>query len=137
MTADQIISLHRVWPKDSDLFELERQNGELTENEIWDKAEKYMLDLVYPASLYNRLTVWCFKQEWTDDQVYLEKSIYSMNLLFDFLEKNTTFYKVLGMALAVGNIMNGGTAKGRSDGFELGVMTKLNTTKDNAQKSML
>lgn len=33
--------------------------------------------------------------------------------------------------------MNGGTAKGRSDGFELSVITKLNTTKDNSQKSML
>ena len=41
------------------------------------------------------------------------------------------------MALAVGNIMNGGTAKGRSDGYELNVITKLNTTKDNSQKSLL
>ena len=41
------------------------------------------------------------------------------------------------MALAVGNIMNGGTAKGRSDGYELNVITKLNSTKDNQQKSLL
>ena len=56
----------------------------------------------------------------------MEKSIEAMKLLFDFLENNTTIYKVLGMALAVGNIMNGSTAKGRSDGFELGVISKLN-----------
>lgn len=78
-----------------------------------------------------------FKNEWEEDSVYLEKSIVGMTLLFDFLETNDTLYKVLGMALAVGNIMNGGTAKGRSDGFELTVMTKLNTTKDNSQRSML
>ena len=46
-------------------------------------------------------------------------------------------YKVLGMALAIGNIMNGNTPKGRSDGFELGVLSKLNTTKDNNQRPML
>lgn len=60
-----------------------------------------------------------------------------MGYLFKFLEANTTFYKVLGMALAIGNIMNGGTAKGRSDGFELPVMEKLKATKDNTNKSML
>ena len=57
--------------------------------------------------------------------------------MFDFLESNTTMYKVLGMALAIGNIMNGNTPKGRSDGFELDVLRKLNTTKDNCQRSML
>jgi len=67
--------LHRVFPKDADLFDLEKQNGELTENEIWDKAEKYMLDLVYPASLYNRLCVWVFKNDWEEDKLWLEKSV--------------------------------------------------------------
>ena len=60
-----------------------------------------------------------------------------MKLLFTFIESNTTMYKVLGMALAIGNIMNGNTPKGRSDGFELGVLSKLNTTKDNNQRPML
>ena len=60
-----------------------------------------------------------------------------MKLLFAFIESNTTMYKVLGMALAIGNIMNGNTPKGRSDGFELGVLSKLNTTKDNNQRPML
>ena len=96
-----------------------------------------MLDLVHPQSLYNRLIVWVFKTEFHEDQLWMIKSIEAMKLLFVFLETNSTMYKVLGMALAVGNIMNGGTAKGRSDGFEIGVITKLNTTKDNSQKSML
>ena len=60
-----------------------------------------------------------------------------MKQLFTFLEGNATMYKVLGMALAIGNIMNGNTPKGRSDGFELAVLSKLNTTKDNSQSSML
>lgn len=112
-------------------------NGELTENEIWDKAEKYMLDLVYPASLYHRLSVYVFKNEWEEDKIWLDKSIEQMGYLFKFLESNDTFYKVLGMALAVGNIMNGGTPKGRADGYELQIMDKLKSTKDNSNQSML
>ena len=56
-----------------------------------------------------------------------------MGLLFTFLETNTTFYKVLGMTLAIGNIINGGTERGRSDGFELAMLEKLKKTMDNSQ----
>ena len=48
-----------------------------------------------------------------------------MSGLFTFIESNQTLYKVLGMGLAIGNIMNGGTAKGRSDGFEIAVFEKF------------
>lgn len=41
------------------------------------------------------------------------------------------------MVLAVGNIMNGGTPKGRSDGFDYGVYIKISSTKDNSNKSLL
>ena len=57
--------------------------------------------------------------------------------LCTFIESNEILFKVYGMALAIGNIMNGGTPKGQSDGFELSVLLKLNTTKDNSNKSML
>ena len=60
-----------------------------------------------------------------------------MKLLFTFLESNATMYKVLGMTLAIGNIINGGTPKGRADGFELAVFSKLSTTKDNSQRTLL
>lgn len=90
-----------------------------------------MLQVTEPESMFDRLRVWVFKTEWNDDVKYLEISCTQMKALFDYLQNNDTLYKVLGMALAVGNIMNGGSTKGRSDGFELSVMTKLNTTKDN------
>ena len=63
--------------------------------------------------------------------------IKQMTLLLDFLETNDTLFKVFGMALAVGNILNGGTPKGQSDGFDLSVVTKLGSFKDNSNNSML
>ena len=56
---------------------------------------------------------------------------------FDFMENNETMYKVLGMTLAIGNIMNGGTPKGRADGFDFSVIVKIKETKDNSNQSML
>lgn len=67
----------------------------------------------------------------------MEMGIKQMTLLLDFLETNDTLFKVFGMALAVGNILNGGTPKGQSDGFDLSVVTKLGSFKDNSNNSML
>ena len=109
----------------------------LAENELWDKAENYMIDLIEPTTIPQRLKVWTFFIDWDEDHAYLTLSIKQMSLLLDFLDSNQTLYKVLGMALAVGNIMNGGTAKGQSDGFDFPVIAKLNQTKDNSNKSLL
>ena len=48
-----------------------------------------------------------------------------MTILFGVIETSKTFYDVLGMALAMGNIINGGTPKGQSDGFDLAILEKL------------
>jgi len=60
-----------------------------------------------------------------------------MKLLFEFIEKNEIFFKILGTGLAIGNIMNGGTPKGQSDGYEFACLTKFSSTKDNSNKTML
>ena len=73
VTNNQIDLLHKAWPKDSDLLALEKLNSEKTENEIWNRAEEYMLDLVYPVSIYNRLTVWVFKSEFAFDKIWMNK----------------------------------------------------------------
>jgi len=45
--------------------------------------------------------------------------------------------KILGQILAIGNVLNGGTAKGQADGFDLPVFTKLTAMKDATGKSLL
>ena len=45
--------------------------------------------------------------------------------------------KILGQVLAIGNVLNGGTAKGQADGFDLPVFTKLTAMKDTSGKSLL
>ena len=116
---------------------LELAGMELGENEIWDRSEAYMINVVEPGSLYDRLRVMVYMMEYKEDIVYIKKTIKEMSLLFDFLDGNETFYNCLRMALAIGNIMNGGTPKGQCDGFDLSVMGKLSSTKDNNNKSMM
>jgi hypothetical protein len=53
------------------------------------------------------------------------------------LKENKHFHKVLLAILSLGNIMNGGTAKGQADGFSLDLLPKLAGIKDNSGNSIL
>ena len=65
ITVDQIDSLHFAWPKESVMGDL--LNTELEENESWDRAETYMLNVADMSSLYSRLCVWVFLIEYKTD----------------------------------------------------------------------
>lgn len=43
----------------------------------------------------------------------------------------------MSLALAIGNVLNGGTPKGQADGFDLTVLEKLVSIKDNSGQSMM
>jgi len=58
-------------------------------------------------------------------------------LAYRDLQSSKTFLKVLGMILAVGNVLNASTAKGQADGFDLPVLGKVASVKDNNGKSLL
>ena len=41
------------------------------------------------------------------------------------------------MALAIGNVLNGDTPKGQADGFDMSVLDKLVSIKDNSGQSLM
>ena len=56
---------------------------------------------------------------------------------FSEIKSNEVFMQVLGQVLAIGNVLNGGTAKGQADGFDIPVFTKLTAMRDVNGKSLL
>jgi len=44
---------------------------------------------------------------------------------------------VIAYTLGIGNVLNGGTPKGQADGFDLQVLGKLTSTKNNQNNTML
>jgi hypothetical protein len=71
-----------------------------------------MLNLIYPGTIYNRLYVWNFKNEW-EESTKICHSFYK-NIMFAYkqIESNEIFLKVVGYTLGIGNVLNGGTPKG-------------------------
>lgn len=100
-------------------------------DEIWERGEAYMIQLVKPSSLLNRLKVWAFKGNWAEEKEIVETFHTRIMHAYGEIEKNKYFLKIVGMTLSIGNILNGGTPKGRADGFDLPVLGKLVSMKDN------
>ena len=73
VTGEQIMTLLRVWPKDSGLEELE--NLKCGANEIWDKAEAYFINLCDPPSIHARLQMWKFKVTWPEEKGIQEDTL--------------------------------------------------------------
>ena len=94
----------------------------LGENEKWDTAEAFMKNLTDPPSIHARLRMWKFAAEWSEEKGGLEKTIKAQVVLYKEIRTNKQIQKVLALALAIGNVINGGTAKGQADGFDMGVV---------------
>jgi hypothetical protein len=57
--------------------------------------------------------------------------------MYDIINNDENFIKLLGYFLRIGNILNGGSNKGQADGFDLAVIGKCHTFRDNNGQSVL
>ena len=110
--------------------DFEKENEQIQPDEAWEKPEAYFIHLVDMPSLPHRLKVWAFSFQWADERTLAE--VYCRNILaaYNEIKTNSAFMMILGQVLAIGNVLNGGTAKGQADGFDLPVFTKLTSMKD-------
>ena len=96
-----------------------------------------MVKLVDPPSIHARIKMWKFKVDWSDERAIQEDSVKVQSKLYEELKTNKYIQKILAMAVAIGNILNGDSPKGQADGFELTALEKLLTVKDNNNQSLL
>ena len=99
--------------------------------------EKYMLMLISIPELQARLICWKFKFEFQDNVNVFVKPVKTLNDSIRLVKESKNFAAILGYVLALGNYMNGCTAKGQADGFNLKCLSKLDMTKDRNNKVTL
>ena len=107
---DQIRLIARVWPKATPLEGLKTEK--LEPNEKWGKAELYMKQLLDPPSIHARIKMWRFRVDWDDEKAIQIDSVQVQSAMYDQLQNNKYIQKILSMALAIGNILNGDSPKG-------------------------
>lgn len=127
----------RVWPAESHLCDLATEDAQKPADEQWDKGEAYMIDLVEPETIHDRLKVWHFKYQWEEEKEVIANFYKKISEAYHQIETNQYFMQIIGYTLSIGNILNGGTPKGQADGFDLPVLGKLQSMKDSTNRTLL
>ena len=104
---------------------------------VWEKNEMYLIELNEVPYYKEKLKVWSTILKYDFLIPRLEESFKYLIPACEELKKNKHFHEVLGTILALGNIMNGGTAKGQADGFSLDLLPKLSGLKDSTGHGLL
>lgn len=95
-----------------------------------DKPERFALEIVTIPRVKDILTCWLYLQDFSETTSPLTKNFLSIIDSCQIARSSSGLRKVLGTILAVGNYLNGGSARGQADGFNLEALETLGNTKD-------
>uniref|UniRef100_A0A8C9WIP4 Formin homology 2 domain containing 3 n=1 Tax=Scleropages formosus TaxID=113540 RepID=A0A8C9WIP4_SCLFO len=96
-------------------------------------AEQFLLTLSSISELSARLQLWAFKMDYEVMEKEVAEPLQDLKEGMDQLEKNKTLRYILSTLLAIGNFLNGSSAKG----FELSYLEKVPEVKDTVHKQSL
>jgi len=101
----------------------------LEENEVWDIPEEFMMMLTSIPEYMVRVRLWGFLNSFQNIYGHLASSMADLASACLFLRESGRIEKLLALILYVGNYLNGGTSRGRADGFDVDTLTKLSKLK--------
>lgn len=93
--------------------------------------------MMEPASILPRLQIWMFVENWGEVLERAADFHGKITAVYEIIMNDKTFFEMLGYILAVGNVLNGGSTKGQADGYDLQVIGKVHTFRDNSGQSIL
>jgi len=93
--------------------------------EAWDVPEDFLLALTAIPEYALRLQVWGFLNSFDAAFRRLAAGESALRAAACCLRGSASLERLLALVLHVGNYLNGGTARGRADGFELGTLVKV------------
>ncbi|XP_060767474.1 FH1/FH2 domain-containing protein 1 isoform X3 [Neoarius graeffei] len=96
-------------------------------------AEQFLLTLSSISGLAARLQLWAFKLNYESLEKEIAEPLFDLKHGMEQLAKNQTFKRILATLLAIGNFLNGSSAKG----FELSYLEKVTEVKDTVHRQSL
>jgi len=101
----------------------------IDEMNVWDSAEDFLITMLGIPQYELRLQVWNFENLYQErfDSVAGAQACISAGC--DAILESQTIRHLLGIVLCVGNYLNGGTPRGRADGFAIETLVQMRTVK--------
>jgi len=122
---------------EEELAKVTSSSAPLQEKESWDSPEEYILKLVQIPKYSLRLQLWSFLNGFEANYNRLASAETECRDAGEWLKNSPRLEKLLATILSVGNYLNGGTARGRADGFDMETLSKLQDLKGVGQRTLL
>lgn len=102
----------------------------------FEKEETLLLKYEQIPDLRKKLEIWQFIFDFEENMIVHRVAIECLETSVKEIRESKILIKLLRVVLAIGNILNGNTNKGRADGFNLDLLTKLSSVKDNNNRPL-
>ncbi len=136
VSADTVRVLRAMIPSPEDLEAIRSYEQP---NEL-DRPEQFLLKLSASpifANLAQRLDIISAANDIPESIKELETSSEQLAVAVTAARSSVSFRKLLGVILALGNYLNGGSARGQADGFQLDILPKISSTKSASGQSLV
>ncbi|CAJ1330220.1 unnamed protein product, partial [Effrenium voratum] len=119
-------------PQLKDMGEARQKNP----NVPWALPESYMWVIGNMPAYQQRIDCWAFAMSYKEQQAAYDSALKAFLSVVECFQESEMLPVLLGLILAVGNYLNGGTNRGQADGFDLETLGKLEGIKDAAGKDV-
>ncbi|EQC42260.1 hypothetical protein SDRG_01094, partial [Saprolegnia diclina VS20] len=124
LTSDHVTSLITLAPTLEEQDILKNYDGPL---EVLGAVEKFFLEMLTIPRYTQRIKCFKFYMQFEHRVLDIQAQIDTLSAATDQVADSTRLTKILETVLAIGNYMNGGTARGGAYGFKLEALGKLHT----------
>jgi len=133
----ELLLINLPIPGEAELIRSAEATTPLGEGETWDSPEQFVLGMTSVNQYALRVRVWGFLLSFEALASRLETAERELRVAADHLQTSVRIEKLLGLVLFIGNYLNGGTARGRADGFDLEALPKLGKLRASGQSTLL
>ena len=135
LTRDQVAALRKNMLDDSEQSALQSVAAGAASS--LSRPDGFMRQLSLIEGVGARLDCWHFQLNFNDLLEEITLPLTVINAAIQALRHSSAFRTLLALVLTAGNYMNGGSARGQADGFELSILHRLLSLRDNTNQSSL
>eukprot|EP00931_Biecheleriopsis_adriatica_P084283 TRINITY_DN5804_c0_g1_i6.p1 TRINITY_DN5804_c0_g1~~TRINITY_DN5804_c0_g1_i6.p1 ORF type:complete len:2790 (-),score=560.91 TRINITY_DN5804_c0_g1_i6:193-8355(-) len=131
LSGEQVELLLINIPSNEEIELLRRAEREHTIDEmnVWDTAEEFLFALLAVPQFQLRLQAWHFGNTFQERFDTVAEAVRAVSSGCECVLTSPCIRHLLGIVLYVGNYLNGGTPRGRADGFALDTLVQMRTVK--------
>ncbi|RXN06369.1 formin-like isoform X2 [Labeo rohita] len=130
LDAIEALYENRAQPEELEKIKKHYETSDEEQVKLLDKPEQFLYELSQIPEFSSRVHCFIFQSKFTDAVASIQRKTEIILHVCKYLLEKDSVREVMGLVLALGNYMNGGSrARGQADGFGLEILPKLKDVK--------